>query len=146
MLYASTKKTTSRRLICVIKSVITLNLKITSMKNIIALVILHVYLTPSLASNNDDKTNLESLNVQSDHNAESKNDEDTEYFDTLSKPNSDNKSILGFGNDKIDVQTKSGEICSVATTDDGKNGAGLCGVPVDKSEKETKIETIDEPS
>lgn len=125
------------------------------MKNFIAMIIMSVLFTPAFAINEEDKTELKSPNIQIVQNdeakkvgkSEDKSEDNAEYFGTLRKSNSSSNNILGIGGNKQDGYSTDTEICSVATnTSDGKSGAGLCGVPADKSDKELKNKSSDEPS
>lgn len=122
-----------------------------SMKKFIAPIILIVIFTSSFATKAKDKTELKSPKIQTAHNDEAPKVNNVsgkkDYFGTLRKSNSSSKNILGIGENKQDSHSTDTEICSVAAnTGDGKSGAGLCGVPADKSDKELKNKPNDEPS
>ena len=116
------------------------------MKKFIALIISPVIFTTSFAINKDNKTEIEIPKIQTIHKDESKNEDNAEYFDTLRKSNSTSKNILDLGQNNQDSDdSNETEICSVATTDDGESGAGLCGVPVDNNDKEAITKANDKP-
>ncbi len=117
------------------------------MKNFILLIISTVIFTPAFATNEIEKKESESPKVQNTQFDNTKKEENTEFFGNLRKSNSSSNNSLSIGSGKQDSHNSGAEICNVANkSDDGKNGAGLCGMPTDKSQEVLKNKPSNKPS
>lgn len=122
---------------------------IISMKNILIFILPLVAFTfATVAKDNKESSSSKIKTEKVAKISESNNKESkVEYFDALKNSNSGTKNTLGIGENKQGIDSAKTEICSISSDSKGKkSGAGLCGVPSDKSNDKTTNTTNKEPS